>query len=83
MSQDAVKGLLGEPTGVERREVPPNELREVWIYHVKDLNPLQSHLYPKIQLIVFSDGKMVAKNPGNPWATPLIVPSPKGSVEGK
>ncbi len=67
MSQDAVKGVLGEPTGVERRLMPPGELREIWVYHVKDPD-IRNHLYPIIHLIVFSNGTMMAQNPHDPYA---------------
>jgi hypothetical protein len=66
MSQDAVKALLGEPTGVERRQLP-DDFREVWIYHIKNLDP-RNHLYPKIHLVVFSNGTMIALDPSNPYA---------------
>jgi|GEM_PF-3087497 hypothetical protein len=70
MSKDAVREILGDPTGVERRQMPPDELREVWIYHIKNLNP-QNHLYPTIRMIVFSNGTMVAQDPSDPYAPQL------------
>ena len=67
LSKEQVKELLGEPTGVDRKQVSPSELREVWIYHVKDLDP-RNHLYPRIHAIVFSDGKVLSIDPNNPYA---------------
>lgn len=81
MSKDAVRELLGEPTGVERRQIPPDELREVWIYHIKNLNP-QNHLYPTIRMIVFSNGTMVAQDPRDPYSPQLLPPSASPS-EGR
>ncbi len=80
MSKDAVVALLGEPTGVERRQIPPDELREVWIYHIKDLNP-QNHLYPTIRMIVFSNGTMIARDPSDPYS-PHLLPQTASSPEG-
>jgi hypothetical protein len=68
MSQEAVKKELGEPSGFHRRQLSPDELREVWIYHVQDRHLLTNHLYPEIHLIVFSNGVMLAENPHNPYA---------------
>lgn len=65
--QERVKELLGAPTGVERRQISPDDLREVWIYHVKNLDP-RNHLYPSLHFIVFSNGKMIWKDPKNPYA---------------
>ncbi len=76
MSKDAVKELLGEPTGVERRPLAPDELREVWIYHIKNLDP-RNHLYPNIHMIVFSNDTMLALDPSNPYAPrPEQPPAP-------
>jgi hypothetical protein len=67
MTKDAVRGVLGEPSGVERRMMSPDELREVWVYHVQ--NPdLRNHLYPNLHLIVFSNDTMMAQNPDDPYA---------------
>jgi hypothetical protein len=67
LSKEEVKGLLGEPSGVEGRQVAPNDLREVWIYHVKDLDP-RNHLYPQLHSVVFRDGKVLSIDPHNPYA---------------
>lgn len=75
MSKDAVKELLGEPTGVERRQLLPDELREIWIYHIKNLDP-RNHLYPNIHLVVFSNGTMIALDPSNPYAPRESNPAP-------
>ena len=67
MSKDAVKGVLGEPTGVERRQISPDDFREIWVYHVK--NPdIRNHLYPVLHLVVFSNGAMIAQDPHDPYA---------------
>ena len=68
MTQEAVKKELGEPKGFHRRQLSPDELREVWVYHVQNRDLLSNHLYPEIHIIVFSNGVMLAKNPHNPYA---------------
>lgn len=75
MSREAVKELIGEPAEINRRQMTPDELREVWVYQVKDLNP-QNHLYPSIRLIAFSNGTMVALDPSDPYSPKLVPPSP-------
>lgn len=68
MSQDAVKKAVGEPLGFHRRQLSPDDLREIWVYAVQDRNILTNHLYPKRHLIVFSNGVMLAQDPHNPYA---------------
>jgi len=53
---------------VFRRQLSPKDLREVWVYHVQDRDLLTNHLYPKLHLIVFSNGVMLAQDPTNPYA---------------
>lgn len=79
MSREAVTELIGTPAEIARREMP-DELREVWVYHVKNLNP-QNHLYPTIRLLVFSNGTMVALDPTNPYS-PDLVPRTVSASEG-
>ncbi len=81
ISKDEVKALVGDPNGVERRQIAPNELREVWVYHVKNRD-LQNHLYPSLRLIVFNNGTMVALDPLDPYSAQLSPPAPSVS-EGK
>ena len=78
MSKDAVKEVLGEPTGVERRQLPPDDFREIWIYHIKNLDP-RNHLYPDIHMVVFSNGTMLALDPSDPYA-PLEQKGPPPSA---
>lgn len=80
MSREAVKELIGEPAEINRRQMPPDELREVWVYHVKNLNP-QNHLYPTIRLLVFSNGTMVALDPSDPYS-PHLLPRTVSAPEG-
>lgn len=68
MTQEAVKKELGEPSGFHRRQITPDELREVWVYHAQDRDLLTNHLYPKLHLIIFSNGVMLATDPHNPYA---------------
>ncbi len=68
MTQEAVKELIGEPTGFHRRRIAPDDLREIWVYHVKEPNLRVRHLYPAIHLVVFSNGEFVAKDPHDPYA---------------
>lgn len=70
MSREAVKELIGEPAEINRRQ-SPDELREIWVYHVKNLDP-QNHLYPTIRLLVFSNGTMVALDPNDPYSPSLL-----------
>jgi hypothetical protein len=70
MSREAVTELIGPPAEIARRQTP-DEMREVWVYHVKNLNP-QNHLYPIIRLVVFSNGTMVALDPTNPYSPDLV-----------
>lgn len=70
MTQQAVKEILGEPTGIERQLVSSDDFREVFVYHIKNLDP-RNHLYPTIHLFVFSNGKLIARNPSDPYATEL------------
>lgn len=74
MPREAVKEILGEPAEINRRQMP-EELREVWVYHVKDLNP-QNHLYPSLRMVVFSNGAMVALDPRDPYSPQLLPPPP-------
>lgn len=67
LTKEQVKELLGTPSGVERKAVSSADLREVWIYHVKDLDP-RNHLYPQIHSIVFRDEKVLSIDPNNPYA---------------
>jgi len=69
MSREAVTELIGPPAEIARRQMP-DEMREVWVYHVRNLNP-QNHLYPTIRLLVFSNGTMVAVDPTNPYSPDL------------
>ncbi|MFQ5781256.1 MAG: hypothetical protein ACE5HN_10805 [Nitrospiria bacterium] len=73
MSQDEVKAILGEPTGFHRRQISPNELRELWVYHVEEPDLRERHLFPSIHLIVFSNGKFVAVDPLDPMAPHLVA----------
>ncbi len=66
MTMDEVKAVLGEAIGFHRRQISRDELREIWVYHVKTKDPRTRHFYPDTNLIVFSNGKLVAKNPRNP-----------------
>jgi len=68
MSQEAVKAELGVAAGFHRRQISPDDLREIWVYAVQDRDLLKNHLYPKRHLIVFSNGVVLAKNPHNPYA---------------
>jgi len=43
------------------------EVREVWIYHEKG-SVMKKHLYPDTHVVVFSNGKVVANNPRDPYA---------------
>lgn len=79
MSREAVTGLIGTPAEIARRQTG-DELREVWVYHVKNLNP-QNHLYPTVRLLVFSNGMMVALDPTNPYS-PDLAPRPVSTSEG-
>lgn len=79
MSREAVTELIGTPAEIARRQTG-DELREVWVYHVKNLNP-QNHLYPTIRLLVFSNGTMVALDPTNPYS-PDLVPRTVSASEG-
>ncbi|MBI3804230.1 MAG: hypothetical protein HY282_10770 [Nitrospirae bacterium] len=79
LSREAVKELVGEPAEINRRQMSPEELREVWVYHLKDLNP-QNHLYPSLRMIVFSNGTMVALDPHDPYSSQLS-PAASPSVE--
>lgn len=81
MSREAVKELIGEPAEINRRQMTPDELREVWVYQVKDLNP-QNHLYPSIRLIAFSNGTMVALDPPDPYS-PALAPRTASTSETK
>ncbi len=69
MSREAVTELIGTPAEIARRQTP-EELREVWVYQVKNLHP-QNHLYPTIRLLVFSNGTLVALDPTNPYSPEL------------
>ncbi len=74
ITQEAVEEKLGKPDGFHRRWMANRELREVWVYH--DRGPsIKNHLYPDTQVIVFSDGKVVAINPRDPYA-PLKTVKP-------
>lgn len=79
MSREAVTELIGTPAEIARRQTG-DELREVWVYHVKNLNP-QNHLYPTIRLLVFSNGTMVALDPTNPYS-PDLAPRTVSTSEG-
>lgn len=68
MTQEAVKERIGEPTGFHRRQIAPDDLREIWVYHTKNRNLLTFHLYPSIHLVVFSNGKLLAQDPHDPYA---------------
>jgi len=68
MTQEAVKALIGEPVGFHRRQIAPDDLREIWVYHVKNRNLLTRHLYPVTRLVVFSNGKVLAQDPHDPYA---------------
>lgn len=78
MSREAVTELVGTPAEIARRQTG-DELREVWVYHVKNLNP-QNHLYPTIRLLVFSNGTMVALDPANPYSPDLVPRTASTSV---
>ena len=67
MTQEAVEKALGIPAGFHRRWLPSGELREIWVYHYRDFDPTM-HLYPKTHFVVFSDGKVIAENPHDPYA---------------
>lgn len=67
MTQGEVEKQLGKPMGFHRRRLSPDDLREIWVYHVKNRDP-RNHLYPNIHLYVFSNGKMIAKDPHDPYA---------------
>lgn len=76
MSKEAVKALIGEPTGVERRQLLPDDFREIWIYHIKNLDP-RNHLYPNIHMLVFTNDTLLALDPSNPYAPLEEKPAPK------
>ncbi|MEC4677150.1 MAG: hypothetical protein VST69_00145 [Nitrospirota bacterium] len=66
-TQETVEKALGKPDGFHRRWMPNKETREVWVYHEKG-SVMKNHLYPDTHVIVFSNGKVVATNPKNPYA---------------
>lgn len=65
--QEEVEKLLGKPREAHRRWMPGKETREVWIYQNRGLS-IKNHLYPDTTVIVFSNGKVLAKNPQDPYA---------------
>lgn len=73
MTMDEVKAVLGEAIGFHRRQISKNELREIWVYHVKTKDPRTRHLYPDTYLIVFNNGKLVARNPHNPMGPVALM----------
>jgi len=75
-TQEAVKKVLGVPMGFHRRQLSPEHLREVWVYHFRDRDPAGKHLYPKTHLIVFDNGKVVAHDPLDPYAATFSPSSP-------
>ncbi len=66
-TQETVEKALGKPDGFHRRWMPNKETREVWVYHEKG-SVMKNHLYPDTKTIVFSNGKVVATNPKDPYA---------------
>ncbi len=66
-TQEEVEKLLGKPKEAHKRWLAYDKTREVWVYHDNSPN-IKNHLYPETHFIVFSQGKVVAKNPGNPYA---------------
>lgn len=75
-TQETVEKALGKPKEAHKRWMPNKEQREVWVYHASGLS-VKNHLYPDTDTIVFSNGKVVAKNPSNPYA-PLKLRTPEG-----
>lgn len=67
MTQGEVRRLLGEPTGTTRERIGPDDLREVWVYHVPRLLRQDAPLYPEIRLVVFKNEKLIALDPPNPY----------------
>ena len=65
--QEEVERLLGKPRESHRRWMPDKEIRELWVYQNRGLS-IKNHLYPNTTVIVFSNGKVVAKNPQDPYA---------------
>ncbi len=65
-TQEDVEKALGKAVGFHRRTMPNKETREIWVYHDRRPN-IKNHLYPDTLLIVFSNGKVVAKNPNDPY----------------
>lgn len=77
MTQEEVVKLIGEPGGKERQFVAPGELREVWIYHVDILDFRADRRYPSLRVIVFSNQKLLAIDPPDPYALselPSVAP---------
>lgn len=66
-TQETIEKALGKPDGFHRRWMPNKETREVWIYHEQG-SVMKTHLYPDTRVIVFSNGKVVATNPRDPYA---------------
>lgn len=71
MTKDEVQAILGSPTGMERKQIASNDLREIWIYHVPRLNPL-TPLYPDLYILAFSNGKLIGWNLPNPYDPALV-----------
>lgn len=66
MTKDEVQAILGPPTGWERKQIASDDLREVWIYHVLELNT-STPLYPTLYILTFSNGKLKGLNLPNPY----------------
>lgn len=71
MTKDEVQAILGSPTGMERKQIASNDLREIWIYHVPRVNPL-TPLYPDLYILAFSNGKLIGWNLPNPYDPALV-----------
>jgi len=73
---EAVEKELGKPRGFHRRWMPQGEVREIWVYHDRGIS-VENHLYPNTRMVVFSNGKVIAENPQDPYAPREILASHK------
>ena len=71
MTKEEVKTLFGEPTGTTRERVGPDDIREVWVYHIPRVLDRDTPLYPALHFVVFKNEKALGWDLPDPYRPDL------------
>ncbi len=71
MTKEQVTQALGAPNGIQRNFLGPDDLREVWVYHVPRWVDQDTPLYPATHAVVFRNDRVIGWDLPNPYRPDL------------